>query len=96
MDKTKNGTFLKVTIGTLVALLLASLVWIWNAAGICKSVEMNTETISKSVPKIDSNTIAVTSIGKDIERLDEKIDRIDVAQQQMITMQREILREVKN
>ena len=92
----KNSTLMKIIVTALSALLVSSIIWIWNAAGICKDVQANTKICEAISPRVESNTIAITSVGKDIERIDEKVDRIDSSQQQMITLQREIIREIKS
>ena len=72
---TRNGTLMKVIIGALTAILLAAVVWIWNAAGVVKDVEANTTSIAKTEtvikeevkPKVAGNTESVIGLKKDIE-----------------------------
>jgi len=97
---TRNGTLMKVTIGALTAFLLAAIVWIWNAAGVVKDVqatqaqlaETKSEMKEEIRPAITANRETVIGIKKDIERLDEKIDR---NQKEQLSMQRQILEEVR-
>jgi len=95
MAKTGLNGWAKIVIGVLVTLLLASSAWIWNAAsitvGMGKDVQANTKICNTIPPKVDSNTIAITSIGKDIERLDEKVVELNVSQKEMLSLQRQIL-----
>jgi len=95
-----NGTVWKWIAGALLTLLLASAVWIWNAAGeaagVVKDVQANQEDIAETKtniqeevrPVLSANKEAVIGIKKDIERLEEKVGRLDTAQREMITEQR--------
>jgi len=101
-----NGVVWKWIAGALLMLLLASVVWIWNAAGeaagVIKDVQASQGEITETKaiireeirPVMSANKEAVIGIKKDIERLDEKISRLDTAQQQMITEQRDAFKEV--
>ena len=95
-----NGTVWKWIAGAMFTLLLASAAWIWNAGGeaadVVKDVQANTASIAENKsdiradlrPIATANKEAVIGIKKDIERLDEKVDRLDTAQREMITEQR--------
>ena len=97
---TKNSTVWKWLAGAMFTLLLGSAVWIWNAgaevAGVKKDVAANQESIAENKsdiredvrPIVSANRESIIGIGKDIERLDEKVGLLETAQQQMITEQR--------
>ena len=97
---TRNGTLMKVVIGALTAFLLAAIVWIWNAAGYVKDVQVSQIQIAEAKseikdeirPSITANRETVIGIKKDIERLDEKIDR---NQKEQLSMQTQILTEIR-
>jgi len=101
-----NGTVWKWIAGAMFTLLLASAVWIWNAAGeaagVVLAVQANKESIAENKsdiredvrPVLSANKEAVIGIKKDIERLDEKVGRLDTAQREMITEQRAAFKEV--
>jgi len=94
----KNGTVWKWIAGALFTLLLASAVWIWNAGGEAAVVIRDIAAVKKEVAEVkpiaSGNKESIIGIGKDIERLDEKIGNLETAQTLMITEQRESFREV--
>ena len=97
---TRNGTLMKVIIGALTAFLLAAIGWIYNAGGVVKDVQATQTQIAETKnelkeeirPAITANRETVIGIKKDIERLDEKIDR---NQKEQLSMQWQILEEIR-
>jgi len=88
----KNGTVWKWIAGALFTLLLAAGGWIWNAGGsaavVVSDVQANKEEIAEVKPIVSDNKESIIGIGKDIERLNEKVGGLETAQTKMITEQR--------
>lgn len=94
----KNGTVWKWIAGALFTLLLASVGWIWNAGGeaavVVSDVQANKKEIAEVKPIATDNKESIIGIGKDIERLNEKVGGLETAQTKMITEQRESFKAV--
>lgn len=88
----KNGSVWKWIAGALFTLLLASAVWIWNAAGeaamVVSDVAAVKEAVTELKPVAAGNRESIIGIGKDVERLNEKVGDLETSQKQMITEQR--------
>lgn len=91
----KNGLVWKIAAGVLTTLLFASIVWIWNAAGVCKDVEVNENRINKMEPIVSASEKAIIGIEKDISHLAQEVEENTVTQRQILILQQDILREVK-
>ena len=81
--------------GGMWKLLLAIATALIATGGIIATIKANCERI-RSVEKTAAvNKEATVGLQKDIQRLDEKIIKLDAGQEKMINLQMEIYREVK-
>ena len=105
-DSPKNGTVWKWITGVLVTLLMAAGAWILNeigeAATVVVDVRVNKKDIAENKsdinddlkPGVGANRESIIGIGKDIERIEEKVGALESAQHQMITEQRKAFEKV--
>lgn len=69
MKQQTNGIMLKITLGVLVTVSLATIAGVWRAAGIAGNVTANCKVIEEIRPVVHSNEIAIELFRKDIERI---------------------------
>lgn len=94
----KNGTLMKILIalaGITATVLLTSIVWVWNAAGVVKDVEINEIQIKEMKPIVSASEKAIIGIKKDISHLAQKVEENSITQRQILILQQDILREVR-
>jgi hypothetical protein len=83
----RNGNLWKLILGMATALIAAG--------GLIATIRANCERIRSVETTASINKEATVSLKKDIQRLDEKIIKLDVGQEKMLNLQMEIYREVK-
>jgi len=87
--KRSNGIILVVKIvGVILVFVLAMIAWIWQAAGIAGDVEDNTHDLKEVIPIVDANKAR-------LDKLEIHYDYIKDDTEKIMTIQEEILREIK-
>jgi hypothetical protein len=83
----RNGGMWKILLAIATALIATG--------GIIATIKANCERIKTVEFTAAVNKEATVSLKKDIQRLDEKIIKLDAGQEKMLNLQMEIYREVK-
>ena len=93
-----NGTVWKWVSAALLSLLMASVVWIWNAGGktmsVIKDVQSNKESIVTVTPVVYGNRESIIGISKDVDRLNEKMVEFSTEQKVIRTEQQKSFRAI--
>jgi len=102
----KNGVFLRASLLGVASLLLilggyfckvakTGVGVVWDASKVCSIVEANTETIKETIPQVKSNTTSIIEIRAELKTINSKFDASAETQNQILTIQQQILLEVQ-
>lgn len=87
MAKRDNGKLVK-WIGVILVIALWSFGVIFTSGGKTNDIKHNTKSLASLTPKVETNTIDIAVIKENIKSIDKK-------QESILTIQQEILTEVK-
>jgi len=60
-----------------VGIILVIVVWIWQASGIARDVEITIRRVDKAEAKVDANAGDIRELKTDVKYIREGIDRIE-------------------
>ena len=96
MTKNGNRIIMKITLGILIAgfaITVAAIVW--DASHKSASIEINRKHIDVIIPKVEADKEACQEFKYKNDRLDEKMIEQSSIQKQILSVQQQILTEVK-
>jgi len=103
MANNTNGNIWKVIQIVAAGFILSAGAYIWYASRAFYVVQTNAKTIEKIEPKVSANSTAVIEISAKMASLNEKVETLNKqvtinagTQQQILTVQQQILREIQN